>query len=318
MLVSKARARLSQPEVAKDLYSGDGLLMFWTHEPVAPWQDSSWFADCRRVLRPNQYLRMCENRWVTNESVFVDLSKWDDVVDPSLSRVINDPSLPVFAAVDASTKHDQTALVAVHINQAAQQIRLVAHRCYQPSPDDPLDFEPTIERTLLEWRERFALQKILFDPWQMMSVAQRLRNQGLPIEEFSQSPANLTAASQNLYELITSQNLTVYPDEQMRLAISRAVAKETPRGWKISKDKQSHKIDLVVALAMACHAAVQGKADEYYDLSMRWLGNEQQDSRAYQAQRFYAALATMVNTGGMGSGRQMDWSQYPRQVQWRN
>jgi hypothetical protein len=27
-----------------------------------------------------------------------------------------------------------------------------------------------------------------------------------------------------------------------------AVAVETPRGWKISKEKQSHKIDVVVAL----------------------------------------------------------------------
>jgi hypothetical protein len=38
------------------------------------------------------------------------------------------------------------------------------------------------------------------------------------------------------------------------------VAKETPRGWKISKEKQSHKIDAVVALAMACYAAV-GRRD---------------------------------------------------------
>ena len=42
----------------------------------------------------------------------------------------------------------------------------------------------------------------------------------------------------------------------MRLAISRAVAKQTPRGWRIAKEKATHKIDCVVALAMACHAAV--------------------------------------------------------------
>ena len=37
-----------------------------------------------------------------------------------------------------------------------------------------------------------------------------------------------------------------YPDAAMRLAISRAVAVETSRGWRISKEKQSHKIDVVV------------------------------------------------------------------------
>ena len=31
-----------------------------------------------------------------------------------------------------------------------------------------------------------------------------------------------------------------------------------PRGWKISKEKVSHKIDVVVALAMATLGAVQG------------------------------------------------------------
>jgi hypothetical protein len=42
----------------------------------------------------------------------------------------------------------------------------------------------------------------------------------------------------------------------MRLSVSRAVAIESPRGWRITKEKQSHKIDVVVALAMACHAAI--------------------------------------------------------------
>jgi hypothetical protein len=43
----------------------------------------------------------------------------------------------------------------------------------------------------------------------------------------------------------------------MRLAISRAVAVEGPRGWKLSKEKQTHKIDVVVALGMAPLATVE-------------------------------------------------------------
>jgi hypothetical protein len=39
--------------------------MFWAHEPIAPWQTESWLSDMRRSLRPNQYLRMIENRFVT-------------------------------------------------------------------------------------------------------------------------------------------------------------------------------------------------------------------------------------------------------------
>ncbi len=68
---------------------------------------------------------------------------------------------------------------------------------------------------------------------------------------------NLTAASQNLYELVKSQGLAVYPDAEIRLAVNRAIALETTRGWKITKEKTSHHVDILVALAMAAYAAVQ-------------------------------------------------------------
>ena len=43
----------------------------------------------------------------------------------------------------------------------------------------------------------------------------------------------------------------------MRLAVQRSIAVETPRGWRIAKEKASHKIDVVVALGMAALGAVQ-------------------------------------------------------------
>jgi phage terminase large subunit-like protein len=243
----------------------DGLLMFWSHKPVAPWQDADWIENMRRSLRPNQFAPMILNQFVTSESSFVDMPAWDQIVDQRLGHVVSDPALPIWCGVDASTKHDSTAMVAVTFDQKAQMVRLVAHKIFQPSPDDPLDFETCIEGTLLDWRKRFCLVKVLFDPWQIMAaVSQRLLRAGVPVEEFPQSSPNLTAASQNLFELITGQNLVCYPDAKMRLAISRAIAVETPRGWRITKEKQSHKIDVVVALAMACHAAILAKDEEVY------------------------------------------------------
>ena len=58
---------------------------------------------------------------------------------------------------------------------------------------------------------------------------------GVPVQEFSQSPANLTAASQNLFDLIQGGNLVVYADAALRLAISRTIAVETPRGWRMTR-----------------------------------------------------------------------------------
>jgi hypothetical protein len=85
---------------------------------------------------------------------------------------------------------------------------------------------------------------------------QRLRREGLPVEEFSQTQSNLTAIGQGLFQLVQGRSLALYPDAAMRLAVSRAVAVETTRGWRISKASASHRIDVVVALGMACFAAV--------------------------------------------------------------
>jgi phage terminase large subunit-like protein len=76
---------------------------------------------------------------------------------------------------------------------------------FSPREAEPLDFEAKIERTLLDLHKRFFLRKVFFDPWQMQATAQRLTRAGLRIVEFPQSPANLTAASQNLFELIQGQ-----------------------------------------------------------------------------------------------------------------
>jgi hypothetical protein len=287
---------LQQPQVAPNLYAGDGMLMFWSHEPVAPWQDAAWIEDMRRSLRPNQFLRMIENRFVTNESSFAELAAWDKCVHSELGHLPSNRGLPIWVGVDASIKRDSTAIVATTWDKKAQQVRLVTHRVFQPNPDKPLDFEATIERTLLDLRQRFNLRKVLFDPWQMQAVAQRLTKAGLRIEEFPQSPANLTAASQNLFELIQAQNLVAYPDADIRLAISRAVASETPRGWRITKEKQSHKIDVVIALAMAAYATVQGRAESTYNLDA--FSSDKFDWQGLRTYTYLASGGKVILPGG--------------------
>jgi phage terminase large subunit-like protein len=248
---------MAEPEVAPSLHAGDGLLMAWHTKPIAPWQTGSWLEQMRKSLRPAQFLRMIANTFVTSESSFIDMEAWDLCVDIDAKPVVAFPSLPVWVGVDASVKHDSTAVVAVSWDQDEQKVRLIAHRIFQPSPTEPLDFEAAIEGTITELAQRFTVRKVLFDPYQMAATAQRLARQGITIEEFPQSTPNLTAAAQNLFELINGRNPVAYPDPAMRLAISRAVAIESSRGWRITKEKQSHKIDVVVALAMAAYAAIK-------------------------------------------------------------
>jgi phage terminase large subunit-like protein len=105
------------------------------------------------------------------------------------------------------------------------------------------------------------VQEVRYDPWQMQAVAQRLAANRVPMVEFPQSSPRLTEASQNLFEVIKCNNLTAYADADIRLALQRSVAIETARGWRIAKEKQSHKIDVVIALAMAALGTVANQTD---------------------------------------------------------
>jgi phage terminase large subunit-like protein len=250
------RRGLQQPLVGEDLYAGDGLLMFWSHKPVAPWQDEAWLTSMRRE-RASAYQRQVLNQFASSSSQFIEMSWWRSCVDPNATPALADKTLPVWVGVDASTKHDSTAVVAVTWSVTTRKVRLVFHRVFQPSERAPLDFEATVEATLLDLQRRFRVRRVLFDPFQMASTAQRMQKAGVPMREFAQTPANLTVIGTNLFELIRSAGLVAYPDEGIRLAISRAVVKENARGLQITKEKSSHKIDVVVAMAMAAHAAVQ-------------------------------------------------------------
>lgn len=258
LLESLYRRGLEGRKVGRDLYSADRQLTFWTHKPVAPWQDKAWLAQMREQLRPNQYLRMIENRFTSTDSTFVDPAWLDACTDPNANPIPADTTMPVWVGVDASTKHDSTAIVCVTWDADAKKVRLIWHRIFVPSKTDHIDFESTIEATILDLRDRFQLRAVRYDPWQMQASAQRLRRAGVPMVEFPQSIPNLTAASQALYEAVKGQTITLYADADIRRAFGHAIAVESTRGWRIAKERASHRIDVVVALAQATHAAIVG------------------------------------------------------------
>ena len=75
--------------------------------------------------------------------------------------------------------------------------------------------------------------------------------------EFAQTLPNLTAASQQLYELLEYNNLKMYPSEELRKQALGAVAVEKNRGWRIAKDKTSNKVDAIVSLAASAYFTVK-------------------------------------------------------------
>jgi hypothetical protein len=83
-----------------------------------------------------------------------------------------------------------------------------------------------------------------------------LHHDGLPCEEFAQTSGNCTRMGQALFDLLTGKNLRLYPSADLRTQALNTISVDSSRGWRISKEKSSRKIDAIVALAMACVGAL--------------------------------------------------------------
>jgi phage terminase large subunit-like protein len=237
-----------------EVYRKGSVVMFWSHRARQPWQSDSYYAEQRQTLRPNAYLRLHENRWISGTESFISAEAWDACVDDTLSPMLGPFGYPTVIGVDASFKHDTSAGVAVQV--IGGKVVLVAHRIWKPTPDEPLDIELTIEAWLLDCHRRGQVRAIVCDPFQLHRSITTLQRMGLPIRELPQTVGNVTAFGQALYDAIQGGTLRMYPSPELRTQALNAVAIEGARGWKIAKEKSSKKIDGLVALAMAAYTAI--------------------------------------------------------------
>ena len=88
------------------------------------------------------------------------------------------------------------------------------------------------------------------------SEALRLeRDHGLPLVEWPQSETRMTICSENLHGLVVERRLRHPGVAELDRHVANAVAKPTPRGWRLVKSADAAQIDAVIALAMAAERA---------------------------------------------------------------
>jgi phage terminase large subunit-like protein len=235
------------------------LWCFWDHENRMPWQDEQYLRTQQITLRPSAFARLHMNSWTTAADVFLTEELWEGVVDRELSAVLPNDTIDLFLGVDASTKHDSAAVVAVcwdRLGLPGERLTLAGHRIWQPRPDAPLDIEATIEAYLRHLDKTYRVVLAYCDPYQLHRSIMTLQSEGLKVKEFPQTVANTTRMGQGLWDLVKGRNLAVYPDEDLRKQALSTIALDSGRGWRIAKDRASKKIDAIVALSMACLAAI--------------------------------------------------------------
>jgi len=219
-----------------------------------PWVTQQYLDSQRKRLRLNTYLRFHENKWTSSEEAFVDAVTVESCTSNEHQRG-QDYNHCVVAALDVGVKHDCSALAIVGAKDR-RKLCLVDHAVFTPAEGSTLNLERTIETQLEDWSEQYDIQAVYYDPYQAVRSAQILTEFGLPMQEYPQTVTNLVAIAECLQGLLKSDSIILYPDDVVRRHLLSAAVKECSRGWRLVKQKQSKKIDLAIALAMACQAAV--------------------------------------------------------------
>lgn len=224
----------------------------WLGDPA---ERAAYYEEQRESLRPGTYARLHENKWQTGEEAFLTAEDWDAITH-KYTPASEDPAVHAFVGVDAGTKRDNAAVVAV--GWTPRGLELLAHRIWAPPKGGTLDLEATIESYVRELAKRFGSISVTFDPSQMIRSAQELRRHQIPMRELPQTIGNLTQASQALYDTVKERQIRCYKAKDLRQHVLNAVAVESPRGWRLAKEKTSRKIDGAVALSFAVLAATTG------------------------------------------------------------
>jgi len=212
------------------------------------WQTPEYYAEQRRTLRPATFLRLHENRWTSSETRFITEEMYEACLDREHRPILPHNRSKLYVGVDIGIKHDSSAVVAVMREQGKPAVAL--HRIWKPTGEEYVRLEDVVEY-LIELKRLYRVKVIVADPNQMLGVIQRLKEKGLPIREYPQTTANLTQAGQAIFDLVRDKNIRLYANEDLREHLVNAVVVESPRGWRLAKDKTSKKIDAAVALAMA-------------------------------------------------------------------
>ncbi len=233
------------------------------------------YLEQQRIRLPwHIYQRLHRNVWTSGMGGLWSMEEWDACVDSDHRPLLPTKGVPLSIGVDASTKRDRTACVGVY--RDGDRIKLAFSKFWQPSFLHPMDLEATLEKFLLEVRDNYSVSVVRYDVHQFHRSAMTLKGQGLPMEEYVQSVPNLEAMAQSLFDSVKGRTLVLYEDQALREEAGMAVGKVTSNEkFYISKEKSGHKIDQVVALAMAVHVVASSPVVNP-EAMMPWAGGQRQ------------------------------------------
>lgn len=206
----------------------------------APWIKIADLRRQRSAVSEIAFAQLHAGRWGAREGAWLPAGAWQACAGDA---EIEDGEA-VWLGVDVGGSRAASAVVMVTADLRVQA------RTWQG--DDAVLKVAEHVRSLAS---RYTVREVAYDPWRFRSEALRLEDAGLPMVEFPQSTARMVPASEALYAAIVERRLTHPNDPDLNAHVAGAIARQTPRGWRLDKSERSAQIDAVIALAMAVERA---------------------------------------------------------------
>ncbi|MDD5189917.1 MAG: hypothetical protein PHE50_02660 [Dehalococcoidales bacterium] len=229
-----------------------------------PKEAAAYYAEQQKTLRANAFTRMHGNTRTSNESAFIAPEAWAACYSPAIKPLQEGDKRKVILGADASTSHDLTSLIGcqyieggfidVVLSRVWKPVKIAGIRFGKPT----VDLDETIGAEVMRLHTSGNLAAVVCDPYQLHSLILKWEKVGIKVIELAQN-AGRVESDQALYTAILGRTIRHYNDPTLNEHIKNAVAVESPRGYRLAKEKTSHKIDAAVALSMAHWGALAGK-----------------------------------------------------------
>lgn len=162
-----------------------------------------------------------------------------------------EPGEPLVLGVDVGGSRSATAIVGC-VPDDDGGVRIALVEVWQGT-DAVLRASAYVEGLVASGR---PIREVVYDPMRFSSEALRLeRDHGLALVEWPQSETRMTVCSERLHGLVVEGRLRHPGVAELDRHVGAAVAKPTPRGWRLVKSADAVQIDAVIALAMAAERA---------------------------------------------------------------
>jgi len=216
----------------------------------ASWVTAERLEEQREAVHELAFRRFHANQWTSAEGYWLPPGAWQG----RASDYTIEPGEPVWVGVDVGGSRAASAVVWV-----TEDLR-VGSAVYEGT-EAVLAVEERVRRLAGEQDVRACA----YDPWRFQQAALELEQERITMVEFPQSHARMVPASERLYAAIVERRLRHPNDPELNRHVAAAVAKQTPRGWRLDKSNRSAQIDGVVALAMALEAAAIEAGPSIYE-----------------------------------------------------